>query len=247
MEKETEKYIKDTYKSAVEKYIKATNEIGLWQSEQYVFNKYFKRQDRILDIGCGTGRTTFGLYMQGYKKITGLDLSEEMLNKAREINKKLGINIVLIEGNALDMDFAEETFDKALFSFNGLMQIPKRENRLKALKEIRRILKKDGIFIFTTHARNRGEEFKEYWEKEREKWEKGIQDKRLFEYGDRITTTKNNREELFIHIPSHKGVVHLIKEAGFTLIEDFFRSDKFEESKKVQEFSGSCQFWVVKK
>ncbi len=247
MEKDMKKYIKDTYKSAIDKYEKATHQVGLWKSEEYVINKYFNKDDKIIDIGCGTGRTTFELYTRGYNNIVGLDLSKDMLKKAREINKKLKFIIEFKEGNALNMNFKDKNFDSALFSFNGLMQIPKKENRLKALKEIKRVLKPKGIFIFTTHDRDRGEEFKEFWKNEQEKWEKGIQDKRLYEYGDRITTSKNNNQELFIHLPNHKEVVNLIKEAGFNLIEDFFRSDKFNESKQVKEFSGDCQFWIVRK
>ncbi len=247
MNKETEKYIKNTYKSAIKNYEKATREIGLWKSEQNVIEKYFRPNESILDIGCGTGRTTFGLYARGYKKITGLDLSAEMLKKAREIKDNLNFKINFIEDNALDMEFKTASFNNALFSFNGLMQIPKKENRLQALKEIKRVLKPNGIFIFTTHNRDRGKQFKEFWQKEQQKWEKGLQDKRLFEFGDRITTTKNNDQELFIHIPTHAEVVELIEASGFKLIEDFFRADKFDEPANVKEFSGECQFWVVKK
>jgi len=246
MEKGIEKYIKNTYKSAIDKYKKATHHIGLWNSEEYVIDKYFNKNESILDLGCGTGRTTFALYKRGYTKITGLDLSEEMLDVARKIRDKMKLEIDFIQGNVLELPFSDNQFDNALFSFNGLMQIPKRTNRVKALKEIKRVLKPDGIFIFTTHDRNRGEEFKEFWQKEKKKWEKGIQDKRLFEYGDRITSTKNNNSELFIHLPTCKEVVNTLKKSGFTLIEDFFRSDKFEEPKAVKDFSGECQFWIVK-
>lgn len=65
------------------------------------------------------------------------------------------------------------------------MTIPKYENRLRAVKDIYRILKSDVKFIFTTHDIN-NTKFLDYWKTEKEKLEKGIQDNRLYEYGDMI-------------------------------------------------------------
>lgn len=245
-EKEIIKLNKRHYKKVVKEYVDATNIIGLWKSEEYTFKKYFDRKESILDIGCGTGRTTFGLYSLGYKNIIGLDISEIMLKKARKIREKLGFNIEFIKGDILDIEFDKNRFNNALFSFNGLMQIPKKENRIKALEETKRILKPSGTLIFTTHDRDRGKKFKDFWRREKEKWEKNLNDKRLYEYGDRITTLKDNDQELFIHIPDRGEVLDSIKKAGFLLIEDFFRSDRFNESKNVKKFSGECRFWIVK-
>ena len=247
MKKVNTEFIKETYNTAISNYSDATNKIGLWESEEYVFNKYFEKNKKILDIGCGTGRTTFGLYELGYKNIIGLDLSKDMLTSARKISKNKGYNIKFIQGDVKDLDFKDGSLDYALFSFNGVMQIPKKDNRIKALKEIKRVLKPNGIFIFTTHDRDRGEEFLDYWRSEKEKWNKGEQDKRLHEYGDRITTSKNENSEIFIHIPDRKEVVESIKQSGLKIVEDFYRSDKFDEKEKVKQFSGECRFWVVKK
>ena len=78
-------FVKNSYKNAISNYTNAIINIGLWKSEEYIFNKYFKKDKMILDIGCGTGRTTFGLYEMGYTNIVGLDLSEDMLTEARKI------------------------------------------------------------------------------------------------------------------------------------------------------------------
>jgi len=152
-------FVKNSYKNAISNYTNAVINIGLWKSEEYIFNKYFEKDKMILDIGCGTGRTTFSLYEMGYKNIVGLDLSEYMLTAARKISKKKGYNIKFIQGDVKELDFKDNSLDYALFSFNGIMQIPKKVNRIKALKEIRRVLKPNGIFIFTTHDRDEGEEF----------------------------------------------------------------------------------------
>jgi ubiquinone/menaquinone biosynthesis C-methylase UbiE len=130
-----------TTEKTVSDYTKAVREIGLWESEKIMIEKYFNPESRILDIGCGAGRTTIGLYKLGYHLVEGLDLSEAMIIQARRISKELNYNIAFSVGDAACLDFDDDTFDAALFSFNGIMQIPGRENRIKVLKEIRRILK----------------------------------------------------------------------------------------------------------
>ena len=53
----------------------------------------------ILDVGCGAGKLSFlfNEYTKGEAKITGGDFSEELLEKAREKNKKLGANIQIFD------------------------------------------------------------------------------------------------------------------------------------------------------
>ncbi len=247
MDKVDIEFVEKSYEGAISNYSNAANEVGIWESEEYVFDKYFEKDKNMLDVGCGAGRTTFALYKKGYQNIVGLDLSEDMIFAAKQINKIKKYKIEFVQGDATNLDFNDNSFDYVLFSFNGIMQIPHKKNRIKALKEIRRILKYNGIFIFTTHDRNKEKEFKEFWDSEKEKWEKGLQDDRLHEYGDRITTSKNEEGEIYIHIPDRKEVLESIDKAGFKLVEDFYRSDLFVENDKVKNFSGECRFWVVKK
>lgn len=74
----------------------------------------------ILDVGCGAGKLSFLFndYTKGGAKITGGDFSEELLNKAREKNKKLGTNI---DFQFLDFNkpfnFSDNTFDLCTSAF----------------------------------------------------------------------------------------------------------------------------------
>ncbi|AGB41415.1 methylase involved in ubiquinone/menaquinone biosynthesis [Halobacteroides halobius DSM 5150] len=247
MEKVTKAFVRESFKKAGTNYSEATKNIGLWKSEKYIFDKYFEKEKSILDIGCGAGRTTFNLYEMGYTNIVGLDLTFEMIEEARKINKKDETNIDFVVGDATNLKFDDCFFDYALFSFNGIMQIPKKENRIKALKEIRRVLKENGIFIFTTHDRKSNEKFKEVWEKEKKLWKAGKQDTRLYEYGDKIIESENKNRDLFIHFPNREEVLECLDETNWELVEDFYRADLFEEDQKVKEFSTECRFWVVKK
>lgn len=240
-------FIIQSFEHAVQSYREATHQVGLWESEKYVFKKYFNTEDKILDIGCGTGRTTFGLYELGYKHLIGLDLSPHMTNEALRIRDQFGMNIDFFQGDATKLSYDDHSFDHALFSFNGFMQIPKKENRVQALKEIHRVSKTDGHYIFTTHDRSAEDAFQEFWTEEKQRWEEGNQDQRLYEFGDRLIKTSEKERDIYIHIPDTKEVIETLQLAQFTIVEQFYRSDLFDESDAVKRFSSECMFWVVRK
>lgn len=247
MKKIQQEYIIDQYESGVRSYTDFTVEVGLWDSEKYVFEKYLKPTDRILDLGCGTGRTTFALYQQGYQQIQGLDLTPGMIKSARELNHRFDTQIEFTIGDARQLDLPDAAFDAVIFSFNGLMSIPEYQNRAQVLAEIYRVLQPGGNFIFTTHDREKDEQFFEFWREQRVLWEAGKQDLRLYEFGDIIAGSKNEERLIYIHIPDRSEVRMLFSEAGFTEVETFYRSDLFAEPESVLKRSGECRFWVVQK
>jgi len=239
-------FIKESFtaEKTVSDYTRAVEEIGLWESEKMMIKKYFNPESRILDIGCGAGRTTIGLYRLGYHLVEGLDLSEAMIVQAIRISKKLNYNITFRVGDATCLDYDDETFYAALFSFNGIMQIPGRENRIKALKEIKRILKSKGYFLFTTHDRD-DKEYISLWKEEKKKWVLHLQDKCLHEFGDKVI--KMEERDIFLHFPTREEVILCLKKAGFILIEEILRSELCEESEEVKKFSTDCVLWLVQK
>lgn len=84
MEKIRTDFIKSQYRSGIKSYTDFTKEVGLWDFEKYLFQKYLQAKDNILDLGCGTGRTTFPLYQLGYTNIIGFEESEQVKTKSGE-------------------------------------------------------------------------------------------------------------------------------------------------------------------
>lgn len=234
-----------TTEKTVSDYTRAVKEIGLWESEKMMIKKYFNPENRILDIGCGAGRTTIGLYKLGYHLVEVLDLSEAMIVQAKRISKELNYNITFRVGDAACLDYDNKTFNATLFSFNGIMQIPGRENRIKVLKEIRRILKPKGYFLFTTHDRDGSKEYESFWQEEKRKWALHLEDKSLHEFGDRVIEMEER--DTFLHFPTREEVISSLEEAGFRLIEGILRSELCEEPEEVKKFSTDCLLWLVQK
>ncbi len=116
-EKEAIKNIKNNYNlnSNVERYGKAINEVGLWESEKVIFKKYIKPEHKILDLGCGAGRTTINLYKMGHQNIIGLDLSDELIKYGNEYCKKNNLEVNLIIGNAMNLEYEKTVLTRLFF------------------------------------------------------------------------------------------------------------------------------------
>ncbi len=116
-----------------------------------------RESDSILDIGCGTGKLTIELANRAPRgHVTGIDPSEEMLEKATAVSRDFE-NVRLIRVSAQSMDFTER-FDLA-FSNSSLQWV--REQR-RATGLIYRSLRKGGRIAFQLPAKNFCKEFFEY-------------------------------------------------------------------------------------
>jgi ubiquinone/menaquinone biosynthesis C-methylase UbiE len=100
-----------------------------------------KKKDRILDLACGNGRHTIELNRRGFQA-DGLDCSDYLLGIAKKEAKKKGLKINFYRQDVKRMKLKKQ-YDKALLFFSdfGLLD-PK-----KTLKNIWRVLKKDGLFL----------------------------------------------------------------------------------------------------
>jgi ubiquinone/menaquinone biosynthesis C-methylase UbiE len=131
--------------------VKKYTVIGLWPSEETLCRAHWSPGSRILDIGCGAGRTTLPLAQLGYR-VTGIDISSPMVRQARSLDYLRGLNATWGTGDATDLSFLDNSFDGLLFSYNGIELVPGIEGKTQVLREAWRVLKPGGHLIFTTHA-----------------------------------------------------------------------------------------------
>jgi ubiquinone/menaquinone biosynthesis C-methylase UbiE len=112
-----------------------------WVRKQSIKFIQSKKDQKILDLCCGTGSLSVKL-AEHESKVTGIDLSPHMLQKARKKNSK----IEFIEGDATNLPFEDCKFDIVVASF-CLHEMPTKIIE-KVLAEIKRVTHKNGeIFI----------------------------------------------------------------------------------------------------
>ncbi|TAH68654.1 MAG: class I SAM-dependent methyltransferase [Anaerolineaceae bacterium] len=81
--------------------------LKIWESEVV---SYFPVNSWILDIGCGMGREAFCLYDRGFR-ITAIDISETVLESAKQFAIESNRDIQFLLTNGLDLPFESDTFD----------------------------------------------------------------------------------------------------------------------------------------
>ncbi len=228
----------------VEHYAEAAERVGLWRSEQLIFQRLFKTEDTLLELGCGCGRIALGLSTLGYRNIMAIDYARNMIKQARLLARRHDRAVHFRMGDATALEFENELFDGAIFGFNGLMQIPGAARREKALQEIFRVLRPGAWFVFTAHDRD-NPRHRSFWDKERQRWRNGKQLSALDDFGDRFESTPLG--DLYIHVPTNDAIRQTLKAVGFRIEVDALRSAIANESPDVREFSDDTRFWVVQK
>lgn len=109
---------------------------------------------RLLDIGVGGGRTSVYLAPQ-CRHYTGVDFASGMVAACRErfVGQPWFTPDSFAQADARDLPFGAGAFDIVLFSFNGLDHVPA-EDRAGALAECRRVLRRGGWFVYSSHNLN---------------------------------------------------------------------------------------------
>ncbi|HET7129801.1 MAG TPA: ubiquinone/menaquinone biosynthesis methyltransferase [Gaiellaceae bacterium] len=104
--------------------------------------------DSVLDGACGTGDLALAAVKAGAVRVTGLDFSERMLERARHKSA----NVDWIRGDLLALPFSDGSFDAATVGF-GVRNVADLE---RALAELRRVLRPGGRVAILEITRPRG-------------------------------------------------------------------------------------------
>jgi len=232
-------------------YTRAAHELGLWQSERLLIERFFPdRAAPLLEAGCGAGRVTLGLWALGYRNLTAFDFAQELVDQAISLAAERnagGIGFLVADATALGTCHVlrDKSFGGALFMFNGLMQIPGREHRRAALRQLHRACAPGAPLLFTTHDRDWSEVERARWRTETERWIRAEQDPRLVEFGDRYFEDDAGRT--FMHLPDRREILEDLAATGWRPTFDAMRSEVARESRAVREFSDECRFWAARR
>jgi SAM-dependent methyltransferase len=104
----------------------------------YIF-KYFSKEDRLLEAGCGSGRYVYYLKNLGYD-ITGIEINQKTVDVLNELHPDLDI----IQGDVRKLPFSDE-------SISGILSLGVIEHVIEGLdgpiKEMHRVLRKGGYAL----------------------------------------------------------------------------------------------------
>lgn len=122
-------------------------------------NDNFKKDFTILDYGCGYGRLTNEFNANGFKNITGVDTSRELIKRGKELYP--GLNLLHINAPE-ELDHSEASYD-AVVLFAVLTCIPSNAAQKELLHILAKNLKKGGlVYISDYYLQPNREEVKKY-------------------------------------------------------------------------------------
>jgi ubiquinone/menaquinone biosynthesis C-methylase UbiE len=112
---------------------------------------YFKlmgklKGKKVLEIGCGGAQCGIAMAKQG-AVVTGMDISEGQLKFASRLAEKNRVDIKLIRGDIKDLRQVRSNSQDIVFSAWTMHYV---EDMPKCFREVRRVLKKGGIFVLAT-------------------------------------------------------------------------------------------------
>ena len=195
----------------------------------------------VADLGCGNGRHLLPCAKR-FKRVVGVDISRNLLKIVQgKVENKGFENVLLLQSDLAELPIKDNSFDGALF-IASLHNIKGRNNRIKSLKELCKVLKKNGVALVSVWSRWQDRFAKRF-----------LVDLFLFpiryikalggyEFGDiEIFWRQHNLNvKRFYHLYSKREFIKDVKKAGLKIIE--VKDVRLKSKKRPDNF-----FVVVRK
>lgn len=116
-----------------------TQDIPFWLSQARKYG------DPVLELACGTGRVAIPLAKEGFL-VTGIDISDSMLEEARRKSSQEGINVEWIKADIRDFELGKK-FSLVIFPANTICHLLELKDLEACLSCVKRHLRPNGKFI----------------------------------------------------------------------------------------------------
>jgi tRNA (uracil-5-)-methyltransferase TRM9 len=192
------------------------------------------KTDMVVDLGCGNGRHLLPC-AEHCKEVIGLDISKEILGITRKKLKEKNLdNTILLHADISNIPLKNDTVDSILF-IAALHNIKDKDKRIQSLKEVKRVLKKDGTALISVWSRWQDKYRKHFLKK----W---FTRKGQAEFGDIDIYWKQHGRNIprFYHLYSRKEFVDDIQKARLEI-------EKIESAKLCSQKYPDNYFVIVKK
>ena len=143
----------------------ATTKVFTTPFQREAFSQKLSKDAYILDVGCGYGRTLNELYKEEFNNLHGIDFSEKMIERGRTEFPDLDLNVM----KSPRINLPDESVDGVIL-FAVLTCISKDEDQEFLIREIRRVLKPNGLLYVNDFLLNTDERNLDRYEKYAEKY-----------------------------------------------------------------------------
>lgn len=127
--------------------------IKLFEQEEAYIKRSIKKGEKVLDVGCGTGRTILSI-VNVAENITGLDIDPKAIEDTKK-NTANCKNVDIVLGSATSIPFEDKTFDVVVFSMT-LVNLDTEKS--KGLSEMKRVAKDNAKIIVSVYSEKATEE-----------------------------------------------------------------------------------------
>lgn len=114
-----------------------------WPEIKFLFDDFLIVGEKVLDLGCGNGRY-FPFFQEKNIDYFGIDGSEKLIEIARKKFPEANFQ----EADVLKLPFPDNFFDK-VYSIAVFHHMPSEKLRIQFLKEVKRVLKPNGLIVLT--------------------------------------------------------------------------------------------------